>query len=96
MTPIYKLISVAVALPLTLLNLGCAGNPPIADDFGRSVAAMQDSQVYDRTTLTEPNRDPPTGQDGVMAVGKLEGVYRESQSARTGKQTLKSGVFDRR
>lgn len=80
-------------LVVVILLAACVGSPQIDEQFGNAVHTMNDVQIYDRNTLENPSKEIPVGQDGLAAVGKLEGVYRESQSSKKAKQTFKSQVF---
>ena len=57
----FALIAVIAACALT----GCE-TTPLQADYGRSVAQMTDSQVYDRTASTHPSTAPVEGADPDM------------------------------
>lgn len=56
----------------------CASPPP--SDFGASVRQMQDGQVYDRATLTQPSTAPVVGGDPDQINNAVTSMRSEKSS----------------
>lgn len=71
----------------------CACASAVDRDRGTSVRAMIHGQIHDMQSAANPPVEGPQGMDGVAAIGKLEDIQRESDSANSAKQRMKDRVW---
>jgi hypothetical protein len=77
-------ITTCLVCAAALCVCGCAAEPP--KDYGQSVRQLQQAQVYDPVTLTNPSTKAVTGGDSDLLNGAIQTMRTEpTERANTSK-----------